>query len=109
MALYLEVTFIDSDNQARKTPHGAMGKDDEETKALFEANRPFEADSETCDFLLDLKESDQSIIVDTICLNSDRVAFLIGEPVKSETEYRQFDSGYWADAQAIFDGMKQAG
>ena len=108
MELYLEITYIDSDGQARKTPHGALGKNNAETREMFEANRPFETDSETCDFLLDLKDGDESIIIDTICLNFDRVEYLTGGCVKTEEEYKEYDATHWANAQAVYESLKES-
>lgn len=104
MDLYMEITFIDSASEGRKTGKGAAMKTNEETKTSFLSNKPYESSLETCQFLLDLKDADDGdAILDTIGLDAKQVENITGEPVKTEQEYLEFDASFWALAQDHYE------
>ena len=97
--MYIEMIFIDADDQARKTGVGAEFETAEETKKAFESIRPEAVDIKVADFLCDLHASDTGELVDTIPISKETFESVTGNKALSNDEYVQFDQDYWSAAR----------
>ncbi len=91
MSKYMEMIFIDSENQARLTGVGAEFKTDKLTVNAFESARHFDIGMKECDFILDLHE-DNGDLIDSIGVSAGSFAQIAGEPVLSEAQYIAIDN-----------------
>ena len=105
MSMYLELTYIDSNDAGRKTGAGAEGKTDQWAIDAFNAARKYEEPIKTCSFLLDLMNDNREVI-DTIGLSLEGFEAITGEKPKGEKEYIEFDSNFWAGCQMLSKAHK---
>lgn len=100
MDCHMEMIYLDSGNNARKTGMiHALGTDDE-TVARFEAHKALEVERNHAKFLLDLYDASGDII-DTIYLDASGFQAVTGEKPKNDAAYRRTDDAYWTRAQAL--------
>jgi len=91
----MEMIYIDSQDNARKTGVGAEFESPEETRRAFESARPLAVPSDYADYLLDLYDEDEDL-VDTICLSRSSFQKVSGEKAKSDSEYIEIDDRFWS-------------
>lgn len=92
----MEMHFIDSHGQARKTGVGAVMDTDAETYAAFLSAKRLDVDGQKADFLLDYynRRGDLSDTIGITCASFERIT---GRPVLSEAEYLKIDADFWRD------------
>lgn len=100
MARYMEMIFIDSTDNARRTGVGAEFESDEATTEAFESVRCHDVGVENGAFILDLHE-DNGDIVDSIAVSTESFTQITGERVLSEAEYIAYDEKYWRDITKV--------
>lgn len=94
---YIEAIFHDRAGDALlRTGVGAAGKDEAETRALFEAARRFGLGGDDPEgvFLLDLHSDDDSLL-DTLCISRDAYTMITGHDVLTVEEYERTDREYY--------------
>lgn len=93
MTMYLEMTYIDDDGNARLTGVGAEFKTDSETKAAFERVRSQSVDIKNLDakFILDLREDDGEI-VDSLAITKKTFESVTGEKSMRDQFYVDYDN-----------------
>jgi hypothetical protein len=96
-SVYMEMIYIDSEDQARHTGLGSAMDTDKGTRALFKSYRYLEVTKGAAKFLLDLY--DGSDLIDTICLDAAGFRKVTGQLPKDDEAYRKIDDDYWADAR----------
>lgn len=98
-ASYMEMIYLDSDDQARKTNlHLSLGTD-AETWAKFRSFRPYGVDIKHARFLLDYHNR-KGDLSDTIALDSYGFELITGEKPKTEKAYRRIDSDFWKEVRS---------
>jgi len=102
---YMEMIFIDSDDQALKTGVGAAMDTAAATWAAFRSYRRFAVDKDSATFLLDYYNK-RGDLADTICLDDDGFVAITGERPKDEAQYRAVDDQYWRDARTAPRGKE---
>ncbi|MBU1567739.1 MAG: hypothetical protein KJ630_19205 [Proteobacteria bacterium] len=102
MGLFLEFEYIDKNNDGRKTGFGCEGENDRETRKLFNNAKQFAVPIKTCDFLLDLRDEDRTII-DTIGISRDGFEKVTGKKPMSDDEYVDFDIQFWQAARRMME------
>jgi hypothetical protein len=104
----MEMIYIDSDRQARKTGVGAIMDTPEQTWSAFRSARRLEVPMEDAAFLLDYynRKGDLS---DTIAISREAYTRITGEPVLSEQEYREIDRAFWSDLRVELKRARSAG
>lgn len=98
---YIEAVFHDKAGDALlRTGVGAAGKNEAETRALFDAAREFDLgfDDPQGVFLLDLHDGDGDLI-DTLCIGRDAYTMITGHDVLTVEEYERADREYYG----VFD------
>lgn len=96
---YMQMIYIDSEDQARHTNVAAAMETNALTWAAFQSYRHLEVSKERAQFLLDYYNAKEEL-AGTILLDADGFARISGEPVKTDAEYRAIDAQYWDDARA---------
>lgn len=95
---YVEIIYIDSNEDARKTGMGAVGATWEETRRCFNVACSQQCDIESAEFLCDLHDTDGDII-ETVGLTRSAVEWITGETAKSDDEYVAYDKNFWSTVQ----------
>lgn len=95
----MEMIYIDSDRQARKTGCGAIMDTPEQTWAAFRSVRRHEVPIEEADFLLDYYNR-RGDLSDTIAISGRTFTKITGHRVLSEAEYRAIDKAFRSDLRA---------
>lgn len=90
----MEMIFIDSDGQARKTGVGAVMDTPEETWRDFRSRKHLDVGFENADFILDYYNRDGDLS-DSIGIKRQDFERITGEKALSESEYREIDRAYW--------------
>lgn len=93
---YMELIFIDSKDQARKTTLALSLATNAKTWAEFQSYRRLGVDIKQAQFLLDYHNGN-SDLSDTIALDADGFREITGQEPLSEAEYVEADSEYWDD------------
>jgi hypothetical protein len=104
---YMEMIYIDSDDNARHTNVRCAMETNALTWAAFNSYRHMEVGEKKAQFLLDYHTRDGNL-GDTIRLDAAGFAAIANEPILSDAEYRAIDQGYWAKAQAEYAAKKAA-
>jgi hypothetical protein len=99
MRSYIEILYIDSDDQARKTDMEHVGANNAETWAEFRSLRRYAVDSKTGHFLLDYHNG-KGDLADTICIDVGGFVAITGSQPKTDAAYRAIDRQYWRNAQS---------
>lgn len=96
---YMQLIYIDSDDQACHTNLESAAESNAATLAMFRKFRPLDVGKEKAQFLLDYYNA-KGDLADTICLDADGFTEITGLPPKSENEYRQIDTDFWNRVRA---------
>jgi len=88
---YMNMIYIDDDENARLTGVGAMMESDEDTTNAFKLVKASEVDIKDARFILDLHE-DNGDIVDSIAIIALTFSKVSGEIVKPDAEYVDYDN-----------------
>jgi hypothetical protein len=99
MSAYMEMIFIDSEHQARKTGIGAEFDTDRLTKLAFDSIRHLAVPIETAAFIVDYYDPDGDL-ADSIAVSREGFREITNQEPLSEQEYLQTDVAYWAKARA---------
>lgn len=99
MRSYIEIIYIDSDGQARKTDMEHVGDTNAATWAEFCDLRRFDVEKDAARFLLDYHNS-KGDLAGTICIDVGGFIAITGSQPKPEATYRAIDRQYWRDAQS---------
>ena len=92
----MEMLYIDSHGQARKTNVGAIFDTNAETYAAFLSAKRLDVGCQKAEFLLDYYNR-RGDLSDTIGITRESFMCITGEPVLSEAEYLKIDTDYWRD------------
>lgn len=92
---WMEMIYIDKENNARKTGVGAKMETQAKTWAAFNSARRLEVPSDKAEFLLDYYNRFGNLC-DTILLSRAGFEEISREVAKSDDEYRKIDTEYWA-------------
>lgn len=95
---YMQMIYIDTDDQARQTGVGAAMHSNAATWAAFQSYRKFEVSKDRARFLLDYHNG-KGDLGDTILLDEGGFVAISGEKVKTDAEYRKIDEDYWAEVR----------
>lgn len=106
MRSYIEILYIDSDGQARKTDMEHVGASNAETWEEFRSLRRYAVDSETGRFLLDYHNG-KGDLADTICIDIGGFVAITGSQPKTDAAYRAIDLQYWRNAQSATRNQTQ--
>lgn len=104
---YMQMIFIDDEDNARQTNVGAAMDTDAQTWAAFKSYRHMDVGSERAAFLLDYYNR-KGDLADTICLDVAGFESITNEKAKTNAEYVQIDEDYWAQARRDHDARKRA-
>lgn len=96
---HVEIIYIDSNGDARKTGLGAAGATWDETLECFAAAKAQQCDTKEAEFLCDLHDKEGDII-ETVGLSRRSVEQISGEVAKSDDEYVRFDYDFWDKIRA---------
>jgi hypothetical protein len=96
----IEVTYIDSERNARHTGRFLHTETDE----VFNSFRPLE--SKKPRFLLDLWAPNGERI-DTIGISKASFTRITGEKVESDDYYRKIDDEYWEEERRLYEAKKK--
>lgn len=96
---FMEMIYIDSDENARHTNVRAAMSTDAQTLAAFKQCRRLEVPAASAQFLLDYHDAEGDL-VDTIFLDGAGFTAISGERVLTDAEYRAIDDEYWRAARA---------
>lgn len=95
----IEIVYIASDDNARKTDMAHEGKSNAETWATFKSFRRYAADIKSARFLLDYYNA-KGDLADTIPIGAEGFTAITGQRPKSEAEYGKIDDRYWDAARS---------
>lgn len=98
---YMQMIFIDSDDQALHTNVGAAQETDAQTWATFRSYRRLGVSFKEAAFLLDYYNR-KGDLADTIALSKESFRAITGERVRTEAEYRKIDDEYWDKARSEY-------
>lgn len=96
---YMEMIYIDSDGQSRKTNLRLSLGTDADTWAKFRSFRAFGVDIKQTRFLLDYHNR-KGDLSDTIALDGAGFTVITGQRPKTECEYRKIDSDFWKEVRS---------
>lgn len=106
MSAYMELIFIDSEHQARKTRVGAEYDTDYLTLLAFRSTKRLAVPIETAQFILDYYDTNEDL-VDSVALSAEGFRFVTGQEPLTEADYLRIDAEYWAEVrQTIRAGRK---
>lgn len=95
----MEMIFIDTDGQARKTGIGAIMDTPLETWLAFLSAKSLEVSAERAQFIIDYYNR-AGELSDSIRIDAAGFRQITGEDPKSDAEYRQIDRDFWRDVRA---------
>jgi hypothetical protein len=98
MRSFMELIYIDSEEDARQTNMQAQGATDAETWRLFNSYRKHSVDIKQASFLLDYHNR-KGDLADTIAIDDVGFTAITGKQPKSDAEYRNIDASFWASVQ----------
>lgn len=96
MRSFMEIIYIDSDDQARMTNLATSARSNAETLATFRSYRKYGVDIKVARFLLDYHNA-KGDLSDTIAIDAAGFAVITGQRPKSDADYRKIDDQYWDD------------
>lgn len=96
MQSYMEMIYIDAEDQARHTNIGRSAESNAATWAEFNGYRYLAVDIKTAKFLLDYYNA-KGDLAGTVAVDADGFSAITGQAPKSEAEYVKIDEDYWAD------------
>lgn len=99
MQSYMELIYIDSDDDARQTNMRHAGRSDAETWEIFRSYRRLGVDIKTARFLIDYHNR-KGDLADTIAIDVGGFIAITGQQPKSDAEYREIDRKFWDDARS---------
>ncbi len=99
MRSYIEIIYLDDNDQACKTDMEHVGVTNAETWAEFRSLRRYEVNKKSARFLLDYHNSSGDL-ADTICIDVGGFITITGSKPKSDAAYRAIDRDYWRKAQS---------
>ncbi len=100
MQSYMEMIYIDTDDQARHTDVSAAADSNRATWAAFQSYRHLDVGSERAQFLLDYHNA-KGDLASTIYLDAKGFTAVSGENPKTDTAYRKIDRNYWTEVRAL--------
>lgn len=95
---YMQMIYIDSDNDGRQTGVGAAMDTNALTWAAFNSYRHLEVSQDRARFVLDYYNA-KGDLADTILLDAVGFEAISNETVKTDAEYRKIDADYWTAAR----------
>lgn len=95
----IEIIYIASDDNARKTDMAHAGKSNAHTWATFKDFRRYAVDIKAARFLLDYYNA-KGDLADTIPISTEGFTAITGQSPKSEAEYGEIDRRYWDAARS---------
>lgn len=98
MNSYMEMIYIDDEDNARHTDIGASRDSNAATWAEFNSYRHLDVGKERAKFLLDYHNA-KGDLADTICLDESGFTAITGKSPKRDSEYVRIDEDYWAAAR----------
>lgn len=104
----MEMIYIDSDNQGRKTGIGAIFETPAETWAAFLSAKRLAVPIEKAEFILDYYNR-KGDLADSIPLNRESYEFITRAKALSEAQYRDIDAAFWRDLRTELAAEKRAG
>ena len=104
----MEMIYIDTDGQARKTRIGAIMESNKKTWADFRSRKPLAVPHNTARFFLDYYNRHGNL-ADTIPLSADGFTAITGEQPLCDSDYREIDRKFWEDAKRELRAAKAAG
>lgn len=104
---YMEMIYIDGQDQARKTGVGAMMETDEATWQDFRSRKGLAVPIKDARFLLDYYNR-RGDLAATIPLSEEGFRAITGEPAKNEADYLETDRAYWSDLRAELASARAA-
>lgn len=106
MMSYMQMIYIDSDDNARQTGLGAAMGTNALTWAAFNSYRHLEVPESRARFLLDYYNA-KGDLGDTILLDAAGFETISNEKIKTDAEYRTIDTDYWAAAREEYDAARK--
>jgi|SRR6185312_4485530 len=106
MKSYIEIIYIDDEDNGRHTNLELELSTNAETWAAFNGFRKFAVPSGQSKFVLDY-HTDRGL-VDTIPIDRGGFIAITGRQPKSDAEYVKIDEDYWAAARKEHDKQKAA-
>lgn len=95
----MEMIYIDSDRQARKTNVGAIMDTPMETWLAFLSAKRLDVGLEGGEFLLDYYNR-KGDLADTIALSRRSFERITGQKALTDAEYREIDRAFWSELSA---------
>jgi hypothetical protein len=104
----MEMIYIDTDRQARKTGVGAVFDTPSMTWQAFCSTRPHAVPIEEADFILDYynRKGDLSASIPISRASFERIT---GERALTDAEYRALDAQFWRDMRDEVSANRRAG
>lgn len=100
MSAYMEMIYIDSKNQARKTRVGAEFDTDHLTFVAFQSTKRLAVPMETAQFILDYYDPNGDL-VDSVPLSAAGFRFITKTEPLTEADYLRIDAEYWAEVREV--------
>lgn len=107
MSAYMEMIYIDSDHQARKTRLGAIFDTDYLTLLAFRSTKRLAVPIETAKFILDCYDENEDL-VDSVALSAAGFREITGQEPLTEADYRRIDAEFWAAARQTITANRKA-
>lgn len=95
---FIEIIYIDSDDQAQMTDKSWSDSTNAETWAQFKMFREHAVDIKSATFLLDYHNA-KGDLADTIPIDDRGFRAVTGQRPMSEDDYRAIDTKYWDDVR----------
>lgn len=99
MRSYIEIIYLDSNDQACKTDMEHVGETNAATWAEFRNLRRFAVEKTAARFLLDYHNS-KGDLADTILIDVGGFVAITGSQPKTDATYRAIDRAYWRNARS---------
>lgn len=95
---FMELIYIDSDDQACQTNLAYSADSNAATWAEFQRYRRYAVDIKVAKFLLDYHNG-KGDLADTIAIDFEGFTAITGRHPKTEAEYRKIDNEFWQAVQ----------
>lgn len=97
---YMQMIFIDDEDNARQTGRSAEANTNAETRAAFNAYRHHDVPIDQARFLLDYYNA-KGDLADTIRLDEAGFRAITGQEPLTNAEYIKIDEEYWTAARTV--------
>lgn len=102
---FMELIYIDSDDQACQTGLRRSASTNAQTSAEFRRWKFLAVDIKQARFLLDYHNA-KGDLSDTIAIDEEGFRAITGQAPKTDAEYRKIDTDFWNDVRSDVEASK---